>query len=379
MTAREDPAHRLRLIFAGGGTGGHLYPALAIAEVIRMRQPEAEITFIGTPAGLEAQVVPRHGYGFVSISVAGFKRALSWSTVVFFGRLFLAMMQSLRILRRVRPQVVVGTGGYVCGPPLYAASLMGIPTLLQEQNSLPGVTTRVLAARVSEVHVSFETTRHVLSRAAHVHLSGNPTRAGIGTHDRASAARELGIDPTRQTVLVFGGSQGAASINAAVLASLSDLVGLAVQLLWLTGPADYPRISETIRQRGMGSNAGVLVFSFVDGMDRLYAVADLAVCRAGATTIAELMRAGVPSILIPYPHAAADHQTENARAMAEAGAALLISDADASRRLFSVLRELVQEPAALKMMAERARALGSPDAATVLADAVLRLAGRYNG
>lgn len=379
MTAMEDPAHRLRLVFAGGGTGGHLYPAIAIAEAIRTRRPDAEITFIGTSAGLEAQVVPQHGYRFVPISVAGFRRTLSWSTLLFFGKVFLAMIQSLRLLHRIRPHVVVGTGGYVCGPPLYAASLLGIPTLLQEQNSVPGVTTRVLAGRVSEVHVSFERTRHLLPRAAHVHLSGNPTRAGIGTHDRASAARELGVDPARQTVLVFGGSQGATSINAAILASLSDLIGLSIQLLWLTGPADYHRISETVRQKGITNDASVLVFPFVDGMDRLYAVADLAVCRAGATTIAELVRAGVPSILIPYPHAAADHQTKNARAMAEAGAAILISDADASRRMFPVVRQLIHNPAELRTMAERARGLGSPNAAAVLADAVLRLAGHHDG
>jgi UDP-N-acetylglucosamine--N-acetylmuramyl-(pentapeptide) pyrophosphoryl-undecaprenol N-acetylglucosamine transferase len=364
----------LRLVFAGGGTGGHLYPAIAIADEVSRRQPEAEITFIGTENSLESRVVPGRGYRFEPISVSGFKRAFSPKNLWFFGKLAVSLVQSFRLLGVLKPNVVVGTGGYVCGPPLYVASLLGIPTLIQEQNSYPGVTTRLLAGRVREVHLTFERTKRFLRRTGNVFVTGNPTRAVIGGVDRPSAAAALGLEAARATLLVFGGSQGAASINNIVLGILRDPDLREVQMVWLTGAGEYERVLSAVHEGGEVDQRRVRIFPYYERMELMYAVADLALCRAGATTIAELTRAGVPSVLVPYPHAAADHQTENAKSLAASGAAVLVPDQEAPRRLPAVIRELVHDPSRLQIMAGRARAQGSPRATELLADAVLRLA-----
>jgi UDP-N-acetylglucosamine--N-acetylmuramyl-(pentapeptide) pyrophosphoryl-undecaprenol N-acetylglucosamine transferase len=364
----------LRLVFAGGGTGGHLYPAIAIADEVHRRQPEAEITFIGTENSLESSVVAARGYRFEAISVSGFRRALSPKNLLFFGKLAASLMQCFRLLSVLKPKVVVGTGGYVCGPPLYIASLLGIPTLIQEQNSYPGVTTRLLAGRAREVHLTFERTKRFLRRTDNVFVTGNPTRAAIGGVDRPSAAAALGLETERVTLLVFGGSQGAASINNVVLGILREPELREVQLVWLTGAGEYERILSAARDGGAVDQRHVKIFPYYERMELLYAVADLVVCRAGATTIAELTRAGVPSVLVPYPHAAADHQTENAKSLAESGAAVLVRDQEAPQRLPAVVRELVRDPSRLHMMAGQARAQGSPRATELLADAVFRLA-----
>jgi UDP-N-acetylglucosamine--N-acetylmuramyl-(pentapeptide) pyrophosphoryl-undecaprenol N-acetylglucosamine transferase len=266
-------------------------------------------------------------------------------------------------MRELKPSVVVGTGGYVSGPVVFAASLLGIPTLLQEQNSYPGVTTRLLASRASEVHITFDVTRRHLKRADNVNLSGNPTRAVLGSVGRAEAAAQFGLDPERRTLLILGGSLGASSMNAAVEVILDELRALDVQLLWQTGERDYQRL-----------RAKAPVWKFIEHMEYAYAACDLAVCRAGATTLAELTRCGVPAILVPYPHAAADHQTTNARSMVEAEAAVLIRDGELQTKLLPVIRELLADAQQLRRMAAQARALGKPDAAATLAHAVMNLA-----
>jgi UDP-N-acetylglucosamine--N-acetylmuramyl-(pentapeptide) pyrophosphoryl-undecaprenol N-acetylglucosamine transferase len=264
----------------------------------------------------------------------------------------------------------------VSGPPVFAASLLGIPALLQEQNSYPGVTTRLLASRVAEVHLTFEGSRRFLRRREGVYVSGNPVRAAVGIARRPEAAAFLGLDPGRTTVLVFGGSLGAASVNAAVRQNLRALLGARVQVIWQTGLEEAGRMRDAVRAEHAEDE--VKVFPYIQSMEMAFAASDVAVCRAGATTLAELALAGLPSILIPYPHAAADHQTENARAMAQQGAALLCPDAEASDRLIPLLTGLLGDPERLRTMAARARAAARPDAAAVLAGAVLRLAhGRH--
>jgi UDP-N-acetylglucosamine--N-acetylmuramyl-(pentapeptide) pyrophosphoryl-undecaprenol N-acetylglucosamine transferase len=361
-----------RLFFAGGGTGGHLFPAIAIADEVRRMAPEAEILFIGTKGRIESQVVPGRGYRFVSIWISGFSRSLSLSTVLFPVKVVVSMMQSFVLLLTKKPDVVVGTGGYVCGPPVMAASLLGIPTLIQEQNSYPGVTTRLLANRVNQVHITFESTRRFLGRSDNVQLTGNPVRALVGTIARADGAASLGLDPARATVLVAGGSQGAASINTAMLPIVPLLLGQGVQVVWLTGEREFARVH---RQCGTPSlPCGLVIRPFLAEMEHAFAAADLAVCRSGASTLAELMCAGLPSILVPYPQAAADHQTENARAMVEQGAALLCPDRDMGARLGVMIHELLGDAARRAAMGAAARVMGKPDAARILANAALTLA-----
>ncbi len=368
----------MRLMFAGGGTGGHLYPGIAIAEEIRRRCPDAMIVFLGNGKTLEARVVPERGFRFLPISVAGFRRAVSIDTLASVVKLIVALVQSFLLIKKEKPDVVVGTGGYVFGPPLFVASACGIPTLIQEQNSHPGLTTRLLAGRVTEVHLSFERTKQYLRRTRHVMVTGNPTRDAIGTVDRARAAARMGVRPDRFTLLAVGGSRGARSINDAIAATLPALAELDVQLLWITGRDDAER-ARAVLGPGQEADPPVRIAPYVEEMEFAYGTADLVLCRAGATTIAELARAGLPSVLVPYPFAAADHQTENARAMVDGGASLMVADAELAARLVPVLRELVADRGRLREMGLRARTLAAPRAAEVLAESVIRLAGEPCG
>jgi UDP-N-acetylglucosamine--N-acetylmuramyl-(pentapeptide) pyrophosphoryl-undecaprenol N-acetylglucosamine transferase len=361
-----------RLFFAGGGTGGHLFPAIAIADEVRRVAPDAEILFIGTKGKIESQVVPGRGYRFVPIWISGFSRSLSFSTILFPVRVAVSMLQSVALLLKKKPGVVVGTGGYVCGPPVMAASLLGIPTLIQEQNSYPGATTRLLAQRVNEVHITFENTRRFLRRKDNVHLTGNPVRALVGRIARAEGAASLGLEPERTTLLVVGGSQGAVSINTAMLAIVPPLLAQGVQVIWLTGEREFTRVQELLGTTPV--RGGLLLRPFLADMEQALAAADLVVCRSGASTLAELMCAGLPSILVPYPHAAADHQTENARAMVEEGAALVCADGDIGTRLETMIHELLGNAARRAAMGTAAKAMGRPGAAHTLANAALTLA-----
>lgn len=366
-------AKRLRIVFAGGGTGGHLFPGLAIADEIRSRYPEAMITFIGTKAKIEARVVPQRGYDFVPIWISGFRRSLSVGNLLFPVKLAVALMQSYLIMKRLKPDVVVGTGGYVCGPPLYVASRLRIPTLIQEQNSYPGATTRALAGKVDEVHISFEASRKWLT-GDNVKLSGNPTGRRLGTIGKSTGISFFSLDGKRPVLFVFGGSLGAASINAAMEKALPELVGSGIQVIWQTGTTDYERLAQAV-SGSSEIDKSVRMMKFIDTMEHAYAAADLAVCRAGASTLAELTVCGVPAVLVPYPHAAADHQTINARTLVEQGAAVMIADHELHDRLLPVVTRFVMNPEELESMRSISRSLAKPEATAALADAVVRIAG----
>jgi len=366
-----------RVLFAGGGTGGHLYPAIAIADAVRAVAPDAAILFIGTKGKIEAEVVPKHGYAFATIWISGIRRSFSLSTLLVPVKVVTALVQSFMHLRRFRPDVVVGTGGYVCGPPAFVATLLGIPVVLQEQNSYPGITTRLLAHRVRQVYLTFERSRRFLRRQDNIAISGNPVRGAVGTVSRVEGAQRLGIDPSRKTLLVVGGSQGAASINTAVLGAVEALGGLGVQAIWLTGKGDAERIRTAVA--GRTGLSPILVLPYLERMEDAYAAADLAVCRSGATTLAELMCAGVPSILVPYPFAAADHQTENARAMVEHGASLLCADRDAATALGPLMLDLFRDPQRLAAMSNAARRAARPDAASEIARGLFTIMSARHG
>jgi UDP-N-acetylglucosamine--N-acetylmuramyl-(pentapeptide) pyrophosphoryl-undecaprenol N-acetylglucosamine transferase len=361
-------AREPRIIFAGGGTGGHLFPAIAIAEEIRRRRPQATILFIGTAKKIEARVVPQRGFDFRAIWVSGFRRRLTVGNILFPVKMIVAVVQSFFVMMKVKPDVVVGTGGYVCGPPLFAAQMLGIATVIQEQNSYPGLTTRLLAGRARAVHLSFAGSEKYLKRRDNLKLSGNPTRDRVGKIGREEGAVRFGLNPEAQTVLVFGGSLGAGSINRAMQSVANDLARKGVQILWQTGESDFAAAQKTAEVSG-----GIVVKAFIDEMEYAYAASDLCVCRAGATTIAELAKARTASILVPYPFAAADHQTENAKAMVNAGAAVMIPDAELEKRLAGEIDNLLGNPGKLKEMQKKAGEVGNPAATTILADAVLAL------
>jgi UDP-N-acetylglucosamine--N-acetylmuramyl-(pentapeptide) pyrophosphoryl-undecaprenol N-acetylglucosamine transferase len=349
-----------------------------MAEEVKMLRPDALILFAGTRGKIEERVVPAKGYPFVPIWISGLQRRLSPGNLLFPLKLVVSVVQSVVLLRRYRASVVVGTGGYVSGPVVFAASLLGIPTVIQEQNSYPGVTTRLLASRVDEVHLSFEKSMQYLKRRDRVHLTGNPTRSAVGTVSKADGRTFFGLDADRPTLLVFGGSLGAHSINAALMQCAGDLSRAGIQIIWQTGDTDFEAVSACIGTTGGQGTGKIVVRKFIEQMEYALGACDLAVCRSGATTLAELTRARVPSVLVPYPHAAADHQTENARAMAEAGASLLITDGEAAERLPGIVRELMADPATLARMSQHAAGLSRPDAGKQLARAIIRLAGAQN-
>jgi UDP-N-acetylglucosamine--N-acetylmuramyl-(pentapeptide) pyrophosphoryl-undecaprenol N-acetylglucosamine transferase len=362
----------LSVVFAGGGTGGHLYPAIAMADEVRRRQPGCRIVFVGTKKKIEARVVPMHGYDFRTIWISGFQRSLNADTILFPLKLLVALVQSFMILRNERPVVVVGTGGYVSGPVLYMATIMGIPTLIQEQNSYPGVTTRLLASRVREVHLSFERSAQFLRRTQNVRMTGNPVRTSLGSISASEGRSFFGLEENRTTVLVFGGSLGAHALNVALGKYLKGLVGIGAQVVWQTGSQDFGEAKVRVESDGLIGRVRVL--EFIDRMEYAYGASSLAVCRSGATTIAELAAAGLPSVLVPYPHAAADHQTHNAKAMADAGAAEVLMENELAG-LLQKLTRLLGNPDLLARMSQCARRMAKPAATTDLADAIIGLAG----
>ena len=355
------------VLFAGGGTGGHLYPAIAIAEEVLKLEPKARIVFAGTKAKIEARVVPQKGFEFHTIWISGFSRRLTVNNLLFPVKVVVSLLQSFFLMKRVRPDVVVGTGGYVCGPVLFMASLLGIPTVVHESNSYPGVTTRLLASRVTKVFITFDVTKKFLSSSAAVQLVGNPTRAELSSVTREEGCRFFGLDPAKKTLFAFGGSLGAASINKAMPGVVKDAVANDYQVLWQTGESDWNSAS-SVQQ-----HPNIKVMKYVDRMDCGYAAADVIVSRSGATTLAELTRLGKPALLVPYPHAAANHQELNAQAMVESGAAEMIRDPELASGLLPAVHGLLFDGQKQDSMAERSRRLGRPNAGGVIASVILSL------
>lgn len=358
----------IRVLMAGGGTGGHAFPAIAIADEIRRRRADAEVRFIGTRRGVEMRAVPRAGYPIEVVPVIGLRRALSADLLKFPFILAAGLARTFRAIRRFRPAVVVCTGGYVSGPAGIAAWMQSIPVAIQEQNSFPGLTTRLLSRIAAQVHVTFAASRRYLGGRGEV--SGNPTRVEIGSVGQAEARLRLGLRPDLPTLLVFGGSQGSRPINTAVGQALPALLeGRRLQVLWQTGHLDFESASSLARP----FRDFVTVLAFIDDMPAALGAADLAVCRAGATTIAELARAGLPALFIPLPTAAEDHQTKNARTLVSAGAARMIPQRDLDgRRLAQAALDLLNDPAGRRAMSDRMRAFSTPDAAARIVDAIER-------
>jgi len=348
-----------------------------MAEEIRRRDERARVLFVGTKGKVEERVVPPLGYAFATIWISGFRRSFSAETILFPLKLIVSIGQSFRILRAERPAVVVGTGGYVAGPVLFMAGLMGIPTLIQEQNSYPGITTRLLSARVDEVHVTFAKSVNSLRRPDRARVTGNPTRASVGTISREEGRAFFGLDPATRTLLVFGGSQGAHRLNRSVGKRLAQIVAQPCQLLWQTGEQDAEWAAGLVREQGLG--ARVRTMAFIEQMQYAYGAASLAVCRSGATTLAELSRAGVPAVLVPYPHAAADHQTMNAETFAESGAAVMLKETELDERLHETITALLGAGARLDAMASCAKRLAKPKAASDLVDAIIALTKTAHG
>lgn len=358
---------------AGGGTGGHIYPAIAIADAIRRLEPRAAVEFAGTRDRMEWEAVPKAGYAIHPITVSGFQRSLTARNLSFPFKLLKGMTQSWNLVRGFDPHVVVGTGGYVSGPVLLAASLQHRPILIQEQNAFAGATNRILAKRAARIHIAFPEVEHDLPAEKCV-LSGNPTRVELQNVDREEARAYYEIPGGAGMVLIFGGSLGSAALNAAVQNHRDALLqNDNVYLVWQTGSRYYDSVRTAVQD-----HPRLRLLKYIDRMDYAYAAADLALCRSGAITCSELMVTGTPSILVPSPNVTADHQTKNAKSMENAGAAVLLPEAHLNDEIVPQLRLLMNDLEKRQQMADAARRRAKPNAAEEIARDVLRLAG-WNG
>lgn len=344
-----------------------MFPAIAIADEIKKLNSNAETLFVGTKEKIESRVVPQRGYSLVFIWISGFHRSLRVNNLLFPIKVFVSLVQSFFLIKRFQPDVVIGTGGYVCGPVLYIASLLRIPTVVHESNSFPGITTRMLSTRATKIFTAFSATVHWLKRKDNIELTGTPTREVLGTVSREDGIRFFNLDPSKKTVFVFGGSLGAASINQAVRLLVNDFVDSNIQLIWQTGKTNESLMKEMVTKKNCWAS------TFIDKMEYAYSAADLVVCRAGATTLAELTRLGKASVLIPYPYAAADHQRFNAQTLVDAGAAVMIADKDIKTKLKDVINSIISDDNKLKQMNEASRAVGKPNAGRQIAQRILEL------
>lgn len=354
----------VRVLIAGGGTGGHLFPALAVAE--ELKKQGAEILFVGTRTGVEARIVPQHGYPVEFISVAGFKRGRIFSNLSFPGKVAASLLESRRILRDFKPQAALGTGGYVCGPVLLMAKMARVPLLLQEQNSYPGVTTRVLARWARQVFLNFEEAARYFPKGTRWRHVGNPVRTGLTLLDKEAAVDQWSLNPDLPTLFVFGGSQGALSLNRAVTQALCEL-GSLCNLIWSRGPKDTSPVE------GWTGPGVLAVRPFIDDMASAYAASDLAVCRSGAMTLSELQAAALPAVLVPFPFAAADHQKHNALSFAAKGGATVIEDREFNGgRLLGEVRRLLADQNSLAAMRQALTSQPRQDAAAIIAEEILK-------
>ena len=364
-------AGAFRVLIAAGGTGGHLYPGIAIAEEWMRMHPDSKVLFVGTARGPEQKAVPAAGFELRTIAVRGLPRrpGLGWITAGL--GLLRGLVQTFRLVVEFKPHVVVGTGSYVSAPAVLVARLFGIPVIVQEQNSIPGATNRWLNLVADEVHISFLESRGYFRRKNNLRVSGNPIRRSLLLQDKESGYAMFGLDPEKRTVFVFGGSRGAQSINRAVEGALPLLRNVGrLQMIWQTGRDDF----EAIQKRIEPAPIPVRLYPYLEAIEKAYAIADIAVCRAGAMTIAELTACGIAAILVPYPHATRDHQTHNARGLHDRDAALVIPDHELTpEALASRIESLVRDEPRLRRLARNARAFARVDAAQRIARSMEQL------
>ena len=363
----------LRVIVSGGGTGGHIFPAVSIANAVRRLRPDAQILFIGAQGRMEMQRVPAAGYEIKGLPIRGFFRPL-WKPAnigVAFDYLKSKWLAK-KILKEFRPDVAVGVGGYASSAALGAANSLGIPTLIQEQNSYAGLANKNLAKRAEKICVAYEGMERFFPKEK-LMLTGNPVRQALldTTISREDAVRSLGFDPSKKTILIVGGSLGARTINESVLQHL-DLVGQSgVQFLWQTGKYYYASIQEQLKGRSLPN---LKATDFITDMGAAYRAADLVISRAGASSISEFCLIGKPVILVPSPNVAEDHQTKNALALANRDAAIYVKDADAPATLLQLAINTVNDEAKRKSLSENVLKMALPDSADIIAKEVIKLA-----
>ena len=367
-----DQYRHKRVIISGGGTGGHVFPAISVANALRRADPEIDILFVGAEGRMEMEKVPESGYKITGLPVAGFYRHFTFKNFLVLFRLFKSLSAAKKIIQEFRPDVAVGVGGYASGPVLRQAGKMGIPTLIQEQNSYAGITNRLLAKKASVICVAYDGMEKYFP-AGKIIKTGNPVRQNYDNLDnlKEEALSFFGLKTGKPVILILGGSLGAGTVNKSLSMDLDKLTGSDCQWLWQTGRYYFESIKSLVSGLPAGS---ISVHGFINRMDYAFAAADIIISRAGAGTISELCLAGKPVILVPSPNVAEDHQTRNARALSEKNAAILVKDGDAPATLVDVAVRLVSDKSQRAILSENIKKMALRDADIKIASEVLKLA-----
>lgn len=360
-----------KFLFAGGGTGGHLFPAVAVADKIKEKMPQSRILFIGTKSKIEGRVVPKLGYEFKSIWIKGFARKMNLENLLFPLKVAVSVLQSVAINMKFKPDVAIGSGGYVSGPAIYGASIMGAKIILLEQNSYPGITTRILEKFADETHVAFNDSKKYLRKKDIIKVTGNPVRNSLTSVNRTEAVKRFHLSEDKKTLLVLGGSLGAASINKAVAENIKRITDAGIQIIWQCGKNYYQKYKHL-------SSSSVFISGFIDYMNFAYSACDVLVARAGATTIAELLALGIPSILVPSPHVAENHQFYNAKSLTDNEAAIMIEDNEISQKIFEVVTSLFNDENKINILRNNSLKMARPNAADIVAESAIKLAVKKN-
>jgi len=361
----------MKVIISGGGTGGHIFPAISIANEIKRRSPETEILFVGANKRMEMEKVPAAGYEIIGLPVEGLTRKFSLRIFKFLYKLFISLRKSKSIIKKFNPDITVGVGGYASGPLLYAATNAKVKTLIQEQNSFPGITNKLLAKRVDVICTAYDNMDRFFP-ANKIVKTGNPIRNDIIQNkvSREKAVAHFGFNPLLKTILVLGGSLGARTVNKSVVRSLNTVTQQNIQLIWQTGKSFYHEAKEIA-----SGYKNIRIFEFISEMDYAFSCADIILSRAGASTISELCVIGKPAILIPSPNVAEDHQTKNALALADKNAALYIPDVEAEDKLMDMAIELINNQEKKEMLSKNISDMAIRNSAELIVDEVLKLVG----
>ena len=351
-----------RLIVSGGGTGGHIFPAIAIADAFKRRHPDAEILFVGAKGKMEMERVPKAGYPIEGLWISGFKRELSLDNLSFPFKLISSLCKAKKILKKFKPDLVVGVGGFASGPIMRKATKLHIPVVIQEQNSFPGVTNKIVAPKAARICVAYENMEKWFPKDKIV-LTGNPLRNNVvsteGKHDEG--ARFFGLDPQKPIILLVGGSQGALGINKGISAKLAMFKDVDYQMIWQTGKFYVEQAQKEVDELGLGERVKPVVF--IDRMDLAYASADVVISRAGAMSISELSLVGKAVVFVPLPTAAEDHQTKNAMSLVEKDAAMIVKNDETSEKLIPTVFELLNDKEKICKMQENIAKFARPNAA----------------
>ena len=371
MKGNETYRRKIRLIFSGGGTGGHIYPAIAVAGKIKEMAPDAEVLFVGAHGKMEMTRVPQAGFEIKGLWISGFQRRFTLSNLLFPVKVIHSVLKSMWLLKAFKPDVVAGFGGYASSPVMLAATRKGIKTLIQEQNSYAGVANKAVARKVDKVCVAYEHMERYFPQDKIV-ITGNPVRKNMLniTDKKNEGDTYFSLDPLRETILVLGGSGGARTINESMISNMEAWIRTGVQIIWQTGKFYHKEMQE--RMAGF-DDENIRLLEFIDRMDLAYAVADIVISRSGALSISELCLVKKPVIFVPSPNVAEDHQTKNALALAEKNAALIVEDKNAVKELVSVAMALLRDSDRRAVLSENIALFGKPDATDDIAQEILKL------